>query len=71
MATYKTFELTNGYTVEGLKAVIGDAKPAAAGLVKQSANVAYAAGANPTAAEFKALIDALVAAGIMAAASED
>lgn len=34
------------------------------------ANVPYAAGANPTAAEFKALIDALIAGGIMAPASE-
>ena len=32
---------------------------------KQADNVAEAAGANPTAAEFKALIDALKAAGIM------
>lgn len=35
------------------------------------ANVPYAAGAAPTAAEFKALIDALIAAGIMAPAAED
>lgn len=34
-------------------------------------NVPYAAGANPTAAEFKALIDAFIKAGIMAPASED
>lgn len=34
-------------------------------------NVAYAAGANPTAAEFKALIDALIAAGLMEAPSEE
>lgn len=39
----------------------------AAGIVKQSENVAEAAGAAPTAAEFKALLDALIAAGIMAA----
>lgn len=39
------------------------------GLVKQSANVAKAAGPdNVTKAEFDALIDALVAAGIMAGA---
>lgn len=38
-----------------------------AGIVKQSANVAEAAGAAPTATEFKALLDALIAAGIMAA----
>lgn len=36
------------------------------GLVKQSAAVAEAAGDNPTAAEFKALLDALKTAGIMA-----
>lgn len=34
-----------------------------------AANVAYAAGSAPTAAEFKALIDALIAAGLMAAPS--
>lgn len=39
----------------------------AAGIVKMSANVAEAAGSAPTAAEFKALLDALIAAGIMAA----
>lgn len=42
-----------------------------AGIVKQAANVAGAAGANPTAAEFKALLDALIEAGIMAEADED
>jgi len=41
-----------------------------AGLVMQAANVPEAAGANPTAAEFKALLDALIAAGVMAAAQE-
>jgi hypothetical protein len=39
----------------------------ALGLVKQAANVAEAAGDAPTAAEFKALLDALIAAGIMSA----
>ena len=34
-------------------------------------NVPYAAGEAPTAAEFKALIDAFINAGIMAPASED
>jgi len=42
----------------------------AAGTVKMAANVAYAAGDAPTATEFKALIDALIAAGIMAAPAE-
>lgn len=37
-----------------------------AGIVKQATKVAEAAGEAPTAAEFKALIDALIAAGIMA-----
>lgn len=41
-----------------------------AGLVKQAANAPEAAGANPTAAEFKALLDALIAAGVMAEAQE-
>ena len=44
------------------------ATAAAAGLVKQAANVPEAAGDNPTAAEFKALLDALIAAGVMAGA---
>ena len=38
-----------------------------AGVVKQVANVAAAAGETPTAAEFNALITALVTAGIMEA----
>ena len=38
------------------------------GLVKQSALVAEAAGENVTKAEFKALLDALKTAGIMASA---
>lgn len=37
-----------------------------AGLVKKAAAVAGAAGSNVTKAEFKALLDALKAAGIMA-----
>ncbi len=40
-----------------------------AGTVKMAANVAEADGEAPTAAEFKALLDALIAAGIMAAPS--
>ncbi|MBR6917145.1 MAG: hypothetical protein IKN38_03085 [Clostridia bacterium] len=38
-----------------------------AGIVKMAANVSEAAGEAPTAAEFKALLDALITAGIMAA----
>lgn len=37
----------------------------------QGASVAHAAGANPTQAEFNALIDALVSAGVLAPNSED
>lgn len=40
------------------------------GGVKMAANVAEAAGSEPTAAEFKALLDALIEAGIMAEAAE-
>lgn len=45
----------------------GDASTTAKGVVKQAANVAKAADTAPTKAEFDALIDALVTAGIMAA----
>ncbi|HJD35633.1 MAG TPA: hypothetical protein IAA00_01640 [Candidatus Blautia ornithocaccae] len=48
---------------KGIPAVATTAK---AGLVKQSAAVAEAAGENVTKEEFKALLDALKAAGIMA-----
>lgn len=44
-----------------------EATAEAAGIVKQAANVQAAAGEAPTAAEFKALLDALKAAGIMVA----
>ena len=64
------------YTVFTNLKVTGDlniagtmAAPAAtktkAGAVKMAAKVNEAAGSNPTAAEFKALLDALKAAGIM------
>lgn len=39
------------------------------GGVKLAASVAEAAGANPTAAEFKALLDSLIAAGVLAPAA--
>ena len=42
------------------------ATTAAAGLVKQGVAVADAAGDNPTAAEFKALLDSLRTAGVIA-----
>lgn len=61
-------------TAEQAKTTAGQACPKtqaatteALGLVKQAANVAKAAD-TPTKAEFDALIDALVAAGIMAGA---
>lgn len=38
---------------------------------KVAANVPEAAGANPTAAEFKALLDALIEAGLMLPAEDD
>jgi hypothetical protein len=48
--------------------VPGEATTETAGIVKQAANVAKAVGDAPTKAEFDALIDALVEAGIMAPA---
>lgn len=66
------FEIGTGLSLDGktLKAT-GYTLPAATktalGGVKMATKVAEAAGSAPTAAEFKALIDALVAAGIMAA----
>lgn len=48
-------------TIEGL-----GASSSKAGLVKQGAAVADAAGAAPTAAEFKALLDSLRTAGVIA-----
>lgn len=54
--------IDDGGTVTGLGAT-----SAKAGLVKQGAAVADAAGAAPTAAEFKAPLDSLRTAGIIAA----
>ena len=54
-------------TLVDAKYTAASATAAVAGLVKQSALVAEAAGEAPTAAEFKALLDALKTAGIMAA----
>lgn len=48
---------------------IPDASASAKGVVKQGAAVADAAGDAPTAAEFKALLDSLRTAGIIATAS--
>ena len=64
-------KLTNLEVTGDLKASGTSTLPVAtttkAGAVKMAAKVSEAAGANPTAAEFKALLDALKAAGIMAA----
>lgn len=48
---------------------VSDADLTTKGLVKQGAAVAEAAGDAPTAAEFKALLDSLRAAGIIATAA--
>ena len=54
--------------ITDLPAAPGNATTATAGLVKQAANVAAAAGDTPTKAEFDGLLTALKDAGIMAAA---
>lgn len=69
-ATGKALDAAQGKALKTLvdaKYTAANATEAVAGLVKQSALVAEAAGAAPTAAEFNALLDALKAAGIMAA----
>lgn len=61
-----TGDVTGGFTpVEGAAPT---ATETTAGTVRQAAFQAAAAGANPTKAEYDALLAALVAAGIMAAA---
>ena len=59
-----SLEVKSGAAVSGLPA----ATTSAPGTVKMAAKVAEAAGEAPTAAEFKALLDALIAAGIMSGA---
>ena len=59
-------EVTGELKMSGT-AVIPAATAAVRGGVKQAAKVSEATGDSPTAAEFKALLDALKAAGIMAA----
>lgn len=61
------FEIGDGLTLDGKTLKATAATATALGGVKLATKVAEAAGSAPTAAEFKALIDALVAAGIMAA----
>lgn len=53
--------------ITDLPAAPGNATASTAGLVKQAANVAAAAGESPTKAEFDGLLTALKNAGIMAA----
>lgn len=59
----------NGIEAEAKKYVLPAATSGAIGGVKLAANVAEAAGANPTAAEFKAPLDSLIAAGVLAPAA--
>ena len=56
---------TNLEVTGDLKTDSATAKTTSAGTVKMAAKVSEAAGSAPTAAEFKALLDALKAAGIM------
>lgn len=56
----------NGTLTLGSSATLPAATATSKGMVKMAENVAEASGANPTAAEFKALLDALIGAGIMA-----
>ena len=64
-----TLPTASADTLGGVK--VGDGLAIASGVlsVDPAANVAAAAGDAPTAAEFKALLDALIAAGFMEAAS--
>jgi len=69
-----SYNVANYTEQGGAKTVIGGTLEAASlklnGVtITQAANVPTAAGAAPTAAEFKALLDALIAAGLMAAPS--
>lgn len=56
----------DGIAVQANKFVLGAATDAALGGVMQGAAVADAVGAAPTAAEYKALLDSLRAAGVIA-----
>ena len=62
---FTNVEVTGDLKMSGT-AAIPTATTGRAGAVKMAAAVAEAAGDNPTAAEFKALLDALKTAGIMA-----
>ncbi len=72
-ATGSALDAAQGKALKALvdaKYTAANATDEAAGLVKQCALVAEAADTAPTADEFKALLDALKAAGIMAAEQE-
>lgn len=58
--------LENDLAALGDKYILPAANPTTPGGVKQAASVSEASGENVTKAEFKALLDALKAAGIMA-----
>ncbi len=62
---FTNVEITGELKVNG-SAAMPAATADKAGAVKQGAAVADAAGSAPTAAEFKALLDSLRAAGIIA-----
>lgn len=61
----KMNNLENGVEIAN-KGIPTAATTATAGLVKQGAAVAEVSGENVTAAEFKALLDSLKAAGVLA-----
>jgi hypothetical protein len=61
---FTNVEVTGDLKMSG-SAVMPAATKTKAGAVKMAAKVAEAAGDAPTAAEFKALLDALKAAGLM------
>lgn len=63
---FTNLRVTGDLKMDGT-ASIPAATAAKAGAVKMAAKVSEAAGSAPTAAEFKALLDALKAAGIMSA----
>ena len=63
---FTNLRVTGDLKLEGT-ATVPAATTGKEGAVKMAAKVAEAAGSAPTAAEFKALLDALKAAGIMSA----
>lgn len=70
--TGKALDAAQGKALKTLvdaKYTAANASASTAGLVKQAANVAVAAGSAPTKEEFDALIAALIASGAMAAAT--